>query len=86
MVAYIDAYWVGSIDDGRSTSGENLYLSDFLVSWLSKKQSSISLYTTETKYIATAACCTLFLWMKKTMQDTQVKYDEPIPIFCDKYQ
>jgi hypothetical protein len=52
MVAYTDADWAGSIDDRRSTSGATFYLGDCLVSWLSKKQSSISLSTTEAEYIA----------------------------------
>jgi hypothetical protein len=39
LVAYIDAYWEGSIDDRRSTSGVHFYLGDCLVSWLNKKQS-----------------------------------------------
>jgi hypothetical protein len=47
MVAYIDAEWLGSIDDKRSTSGVDFYLVDCLVSWLRKKQSSISLSTTK---------------------------------------
>jgi hypothetical protein len=47
LTAYIDAYWEGSIDDRRSTSGKNFYLGECLVSWLSKKQSSISLSTIE---------------------------------------
>jgi hypothetical protein len=47
MVTYTDADWEGSIDDRRSTSGATFYLGDFLVSWLSKKQSSVSLSTIE---------------------------------------
>jgi hypothetical protein len=54
-----------------------------LVSWLSKKQSSISLSTAKAKYIATTACCTQVRWMKQTLTDIQVEYDEPIPIYCD---
>ena len=46
LVAYTDADWAGSIDDRRSTSGPALYLGDCLVSWSSKKQSSVSLSTT----------------------------------------
>jgi hypothetical protein len=83
MVTYMDADWEGSIDDRISTSGEYFYLGDFLVSWLRKKQSSVSLSTTEVKYITTTTCCTQILWMKKTLQDIQVRYDEPILILCD---
>ena len=46
LVAYKNANWAGSIDDRKSTSGAALYSGDFLVSWSSKKQPSISLSTT----------------------------------------
>jgi hypothetical protein len=83
FIAYIDADWAGCIDDRRSISGAMFYLGECLVSWISKKQSSISLSTAETEYIATTTCCTQVLWMKQTLTDIQVKYDEPILIYCD---
>jgi hypothetical protein len=46
LVAYKDAYWAGRIEDRRSTSGASFFLGEFLVSWLSKKQSSVSLSKT----------------------------------------
>ena len=64
MVAYTNADWVGSIDDRKSTSGATLYLGNCLVAWASKKQSSVSLSTTEAEYIAAAACGTQVIWMK----------------------
>jgi hypothetical protein len=83
LIAYTDADWAGCIDDRRSTNGEAFYLGGCLVSWLSNKKSSISLSTTEAEYIATTSCCTHVLWMKQTLTDIQVEYDEPIPIYCD---
>jgi hypothetical protein len=83
LMAYTDADWAGCIDDRRSTSGAAFYLGECLVSWLSKKQSSVSLSTAEAEYIAAATCCTQVLWMKQTLTDIQVEYDEPIPIYCD---
>jgi hypothetical protein len=59
------------------------YLGECLVSWLRKKQSSISLSIAKAEYIVVETCCTHFLWMKKTLIDIQVEYDEPIPIYCD---
>ena len=47
LVSYTDANWVGSINDIKSTSGATFYLGDCLVSWLSKKQSLVSLSTIE---------------------------------------
>jgi hypothetical protein len=47
LTTYTDADWVGSIDDKKSTSGGAFFLGNCLVSWLSKKQTSISLSTTK---------------------------------------
>jgi hypothetical protein len=52
LIPYTDADWAGCIDDQRSTSGAAFYLGECLVSWLSKKQSSVSLSTAEAEYIA----------------------------------
>ena len=60
-----------------------MYLGDCLVSWLRKKQSSISLSTIEVEYFVAETCCTWVIWMKQTLQDIQVEYDEPFPILCD---
>ena len=81
--AYIDADWAGCIDDRRSTSGAVFYLGECLVSWLSKKQSSVSLFTAEAEYIAAASCCTQVLWMEQNLTDIQVDCDEPILIYFD---
>eukprot|EP00253_Pinus_taeda_P014490 PITA_14490 len=55
----------------------------WLVSWFSKKQSSISLSTAEAEYVATASCCTQLLWMMQTLQDIQITCTPPISILCD---
>ena len=69
LVSYTNADWEVSIDYRKSTSETTLYLGDCLVSWLSKKQSSVSVSTTEVEYITTAACCTQVIWMKQNLQD-----------------
>ena len=71
------------MDERKSTSGGTFFLGDSLVAWMSKKQGSISLSTTEAEYIAAATCCTQVLWMIQTLVDLDVKYSEPIPIYCD---
>ena len=85
LVTYTDADCEGNIDDKKSTCGVAFYLGDFLVSWLSRKESSISLSTTKIEYIAETSCCTQVLWMKETLQDIQLKYDEPILILYDNF-
>ena len=58
LAYYSDADWVGSMDDRKSTSGGCFYLGNNLVSWMSKKQNSVSLSTAEAEYIAVGSCCT----------------------------
>ena len=54
-----------------------------LVSWLSKKQSSIALSTTKAEYVAVASCYTQLLWMMQTLQDIQITCTPPISILYD---
>ena len=69
LSAYSDADWAGDVDGCRSTSGGCFYFGSALVSWLSKKQNSISLSTAEAEYIAAGSCCTQLLWMKQMLED-----------------
>ena len=69
LAAFLDIDWEGCVDTRRSTSGVAFFLGGCLVSWLSKKQSSITLSTVEAKYVASTTCCTQILWMKHNLHD-----------------
>ena len=58
LAGYSDADWARNANDRKCTSGGFFYVGNNLVSWMSKKQNSISLSTAETKYIATSSYCT----------------------------
>ena len=58
LAGYSDADWAENADDRKSTSGGCFYMGNNLVSWMSKKQNSISLSTVEAEYIAADSCCT----------------------------
>lgn len=82
MTAYTNVDWAGSVDDRKITSGNAFFLGDCLVSWLRKKQTSISLSTAEAEYIVTTHCCTQILWMKEAFKYVNIGTTQPIPIHC----
>ena len=61
LVGYSDVDWVGNANDRKSTSRGYFYVGNNLVSWMSKKQNSISLSIVKAEYIATGSCCTVLL-------------------------
>jgi hypothetical protein len=58
-------------------------LGESLVAWIRKKQSSISLSITEAEYIVAEESCTQVEWMKQTLQDVKIVFEEPTIIHCD---
>eukprot|EP00253_Pinus_taeda_P026048 PITA_26048 len=81
--AYTDADWAGSVDDRKSTNGGAFYMGSRLVSWFSKKQSSIILSIAKAEYVVVASCCTQLLWMMQTLQDIQITCTPLLSILCD---
>ncbi|GKA72156.1 retrovirus-related pol polyprotein from transposon TNT 1-94 [Tanacetum coccineum] len=76
-------YLQGTINMGlASTSDLALFLGDKLVSWSSKKQTSMSISSTEAEYIAMSGCCAQILWMRSQLSDYCFAYNR-IPLYCD---
>ena len=82
LAGYSDPNWAWNADDRKSTLGGCFYVGNNLVSWMSKKQNSISLSTTEAKYITASSCYTQLLWMQKLFHDYGI-CQEHLTIYCD---
>jgi hypothetical protein len=79
---FSDADFAGCRLDRKSTSGTCQFLGSFLVSWSSRKQSSVAQSTTEVKYVTAASCCSQLLWISYTMSDFGEVYTH-VPLQCD---
>jgi hypothetical protein len=77
-----DTDFAGCRLDRKSTSGTCQFLGSSLVSWSSRKQSSVAQSTTETEYVAAASCCSQLLWISYTTSDFGEEYTH-IPLQCD---
>jgi hypothetical protein len=68
--------------DRKSTSRTYQFLGTSLVSWSSRKQSSVAQSTIEAEYVATAACSSQLLWMIATLRDFGLEFRH-VPLLCD---
>jgi hypothetical protein len=83
ITAYSDADWIGCLDSQRSTSCFCIFLGDNLVSWSSKRQTTVSRSSAEAKYRAVAhgvaKCCRL----RQLLQELPVSIPLVTIIYCD---
>jgi hypothetical protein len=81
FVGFSDADFAGYGIDQKSTFGTCHFLGSSLVSWFSRKQSSVAQSITEAEYVAAASCCS-HLWIIHTMRDYGETY-KSVPLMCD---
>jgi hypothetical protein len=82
LIGYSDSDYVGCKVDRKSTSGTCHFLGRSMVSWSSKKQTSVALSTAEAEYIAAGQCCAQLLWMRQTLRDFGYNLSK-VPLLCD---
>ena len=82
LVGYSDVDYVGYKVNRKSTSGTCQFLGQSLVSWHSKKQSSVALSTAEAEYIAVSTRCAQLLWIIQQLCDLGIN-QKNVPIRCD---
>nr|GEV69989.1 retrovirus-related Pol polyprotein from transposon TNT 1-94 [Tanacetum cinerariifolium] len=82
LTAFSDVDHVGCIDTRKSTSGGIQFLSDKLVSWMSKKQNCTAMLSAEAEYVALSARCAQVIWMRTQLQDYGLNYNK-ILLYCD---
>jgi hypothetical protein len=80
---FSDADFAGCQLYRKSTFGTSCqFLGSSLVSWSSRKQSSVAQSTTEAEYVAVASCCSQLLWITYTLSDFHKEYTH-VPHQCD---
>lgn len=83
LVGYTDSDWAGSLDDRKSTSGYIFCLGSKIISWVSKKQKTVSLSSAEAEYIAATDAACEAVWLRRILSDVEQKQEAPTTIFCD---
>ena len=74
LVGYTDADHGGDIIDRKSTSGHCQFLGNRLISWASKKQTSVACSSTDAEYVVVGRCCAKVLSIQNQLVDYGFKY------------
>ncbi|XP_040379776.1 uncharacterized mitochondrial protein AtMg00810-like [Oryza brachyantha] len=80
--AFSDSDFAGCKIDRKSTSGSCHFLGTSLVSWSSRKQSSVAQSTAKAEYVAASSACSQALWMISTLRDYGLSFSS-VPLLCD---
>ncbi|KAJ7295863.1 hypothetical protein O6H91_Y158500 [Diphasiastrum complanatum] len=78
--AFSDSDFARDKRDRKSTSAYSTFIGEGVVSWLSKKQETISLSSTEAEYKALTTTTKEVLWIKRLLVELKIMDSEEAPI------
>ncbi|GJY38276.1 retrotransposon protein, putative, unclassified [Tanacetum coccineum] len=82
LTSFSNANHAGSLDTRKSTSRGIQFLSEKIVSWMSKKQECTMISIAEAEYVALSTSCAQVMWMRTQLKDYGFDYNI-IPLYCD---
>ncbi|KAL0424094.1 UNVERIFIED_CONTAM: Retrovirus-related Pol polyprotein from transposon RE1 [Sesamum radiatum] len=83
LTAYSDADWASCPDSRRSLTGFCIFLGTALVSWKTKKQTTVSCSTAEAEYRSMAAAVCEIRWISFLLRDFGISVSAPVMLHCD---
>lgn len=83
LIGYADADWAGDTSDRKSNTGFVFKYRGAPIMWSSRKQSLVTLSTTEAEYIALSEAVKEGLWIKRILIDFGQNIVDPVLMFED---
>ncbi|GJS70182.1 ribonuclease H-like domain-containing protein [Tanacetum coccineum] len=83
LVAYSDTDWAGRLTTRRSTSGYCVFLGNNLLSWSSKRQSTLSRSSAEAEYRGVANVVAETCWLRNLLRKLHTPLSSATLVYCD---
>jgi hypothetical protein len=83
LISYTDADWGGCPDTRRSTSGYCVFLGDNLLSWSSKRQTTLSRSSAEAEYRGVANVVSESCWLRNLLLELRCPVYKATMVYCD---
>ncbi|CAL1398408.1 unnamed protein product [Linum trigynum] len=83
LTGFSDSDWATCPDSRRSITGFCTFLGKGLISWKSKKQSTVSKSSSEAEYRALAHLSCEVQWLVRLLADFGIDHPSPVMVFCD---
>jgi hypothetical protein len=83
VVGYCDADWGSDHSDRRSVTGISFFVDDSLVSWISRRQTTVALSSTEAEYLSLSDAVKEAIWLKGMLAELTGKEQSAVTIYGD---
>ena len=82
LISFTNSDWAGDPDDRKSTVGYVFTLGSGPITWSCKKQSAISLSSTEAEYRGAVEASKEAMWLRQILSEFGLHQQHPTTLWC----